>query len=88
MFYPVNPHQHSIKKNSIVEDHVNFLTVHLAPKVITKHQIEDACQKDAEIQALIRLLDLTAGQENRWHKALKTHEMSISILSKQTNNVR
>ena len=48
---------------------------------MTKQQIEDACQKDAEIQAVIRLLELTAGQENRWHKTLRTHEMSISILS-------
>ena len=63
-----------------MEDYANSLTDHVARKLMTKQQIEDACQKDAEIQALKKLLELTAGQENRRHKTLRTHEMSTSIL--------
>ena len=59
---------------------MNFLTDHLTPKFMTKQEIEDACQKDAEIQDLIRLLELTAVQEKRRQKTLTTHEMNISIL--------
>ena len=43
----------TLEKNSIAEDYVNFLTDHLVPKSMNRQEIEDACQKDAEIQALI-----------------------------------
>ena len=41
------------EKNSIAEDYVNFLTDHLVPKSMNRQEIEEACQSDAEIQALI-----------------------------------
>ena len=43
----------TLEKNSTAEDYVNFLTDHLVPKSMNRQEIEDACQKDAEIQALI-----------------------------------
>ena len=41
------------EKNSIAEDYVNFLTNHLVPKSMNRQEVEEACQRDAEIQALI-----------------------------------
>ena len=51
----------TLEKNSIAEDYVNFLTDHLVPKSMNRQEIEEACQKDAEMQALI-----TAIRKNRW----------------------
>ena len=43
----------TLEKNSIAEDYVNFLIDHLVPKSMNRQEIEEACQRDAEIQALI-----------------------------------
>ncbi len=51
----------TLEKNSIAEDYVNFLTDHLVPKSMNRPEIEQACQNDAEIQALI-----TAIKTNLW----------------------
>jgi hypothetical protein len=55
----------TLEKNSIAEDYVNFLTDHLVPKSMNRQEIEEACQKDAEMQALITVIRKTAGHENQ-----------------------